>query len=71
MIDEKELRIPLEHSWQRQTKIRGIGKRGIVGEVLYHAPCGKKLRTYPDVMKVTFFFFFLLKSLIIGIYYLV
>ncbi|XP_029646826.1 bromodomain adjacent to zinc finger domain protein 2B isoform X3 [Octopus sinensis] len=51
VIDEKELRIPLEHSWQRQTKIRGIGKRGIIGEVMYHAPCGKKLRTYSDVMR--------------------
>ena len=25
------------------------------GEVAYYAPCGKKLRQYPDVMKVLWF----------------
>ena len=51
-IDERELTIPLEHGWNRQTIINGMGRRGIVGEVLYFAPCGKKLKTIPDVMRV-------------------
>ncbi|RUS91216.1 hypothetical protein EGW08_001022, partial [Elysia chlorotica] len=50
-IDERELTIPLEHGWNRQTIINGMGRRGIVGEVLYFAPCGKKLKTIPDVMR--------------------
>ncbi|GFS02191.1 bromodomain adjacent to zinc finger domain protein 2B [Elysia marginata] len=50
-IDERELTIPLEHGWNRQTIISGMGRRGIVGEVLYFAPCGKKLKTIPDVMR--------------------
>ncbi|XP_064595320.1 bromodomain adjacent to zinc finger domain protein 2B-like isoform X3 [Liolophura sinensis] len=51
VMDEKELRIPLEHGWRRETRIRTVGSRGIAGEVLYYAPCGKKLKTYPDVTR--------------------
>ncbi|XP_050406043.2 bromodomain adjacent to zinc finger domain protein 2B [Patella vulgata] len=51
VTDESELRIPLEHSWLRQTTIHTMGRRGIVGEVLYFAPCGKKMRTIPDVIR--------------------
>ncbi|KAK6180630.1 hypothetical protein SNE40_008641 [Patella caerulea] len=51
VTDESELRIPLEHSWSRQTTIHTMGRRGIVGEVLYFAPCGKKMRTIPDVIR--------------------
>ncbi|KAI8778112.1 bromodomain adjacent to zinc finger domain protein 2B [Biomphalaria glabrata] len=50
-LDERELIIPLEHGWNRQTIINGMGRRGIVGEVLYFAPCGKKMKTIPDVMR--------------------
>ncbi|XP_012935525.1 uncharacterized protein LOC101848029 [Aplysia californica] len=50
-MDERELTIPLEHGWNRQTIINGMGRRGIVGEVLYFAPCGKKMKTIPDVMR--------------------
>lgn len=37
--------------WQRETRIRTVAGR-LQGEVAYFAPCGKKLRQYPDVMKV-------------------
>lgn len=37
--------------WQRETRIRTVAGR-LQGEVTYFAPCGKKLRQYPDVMKV-------------------
>uniref|UniRef100_A0A8C9ZYP5 Bromodomain adjacent to zinc finger domain 2B n=1 Tax=Sander lucioperca TaxID=283035 RepID=A0A8C9ZYP5_SANLU len=36
--------------WQRETRIRTVAGR-LQGEVAYFAPCGKKLRQYPDVMK--------------------
>lgn len=49
--DEKELRIPIEHGWRRQTKIRTYSFSGARGEVIYFAPCGKKLKTYPEVIR--------------------
>lgn len=39
------------YSWQRETRIRNFGGR-LQGEVAYYAPCGKKLRQYPEVIKV-------------------
>uniref|UniRef100_A0A673CVZ7 Bromodomain adjacent to zinc finger domain 2B n=1 Tax=Sphaeramia orbicularis TaxID=375764 RepID=A0A673CVZ7_9TELE len=50
VTDEKVLRLPLEFGWQRETRIRTVAGR-LQGEVSYFAPCGKKLRQYPDVMK--------------------
>nr|XP_056717567.1 bromodomain adjacent to zinc finger domain protein 2B isoform X1 [Euleptes europaea] len=50
VTDERELRIPLEYGWQRETRIRNFGGR-LQGEVSYYAPCGKKLRQYPEVVK--------------------
>ncbi|MGH0154956.1 UNVERIFIED_CONTAM: hypothetical protein FKN15_054049 [Acipenser sinensis] len=50
VTDERELRIPLDYGWQREARIREIGGR-LQGEVAYYAPCGKKLRQYPEVMK--------------------
>ncbi|KAG7466909.1 hypothetical protein MATL_G00147360 [Megalops atlanticus] len=50
VTDERELRIPLELGWQRETRIRNLGGR-LQGDVAYYAPCGKKLRQYPDVVK--------------------
>ncbi|XP_061860467.1 bromodomain adjacent to zinc finger domain protein 2B isoform X6 [Colius striatus] len=50
VIDERELRVPLEYGWQRETRIRNVGGR-LQGEVAYFAPCGKKLRQYPEVVK--------------------
>uniref|UniRef100_A0A8C3PVQ9 Bromodomain adjacent to zinc finger domain 2B n=1 Tax=Chrysolophus pictus TaxID=9089 RepID=A0A8C3PVQ9_CHRPC len=56
VTDERELRVPLEYGWQRETRIRNFGGR-LQGEVAYFAPCGKKLRQYPEVVKHTLFLF--------------
>ncbi|MFT7808570.1 bromodomain adjacent to zinc finger domain protein 2B isoform X3 [Arapaima gigas] len=50
VTDERELRIPLEFGWQRETRIKNVNGR-LQGDVAYYAPCGKKLRQYPDVVK--------------------
>ncbi|KAI4830978.1 hypothetical protein KUCAC02_002579 [Chaenocephalus aceratus] len=50
VMDEKELMIPLELGWRRETRIKSVTGRPH-GEVAYYAPCGKKIRQYPDVMK--------------------
>lgn len=41
--------------WRRETRIRTVAGR-LTGEVAYFAPCGKKIRQYPDVIKVTHVF---------------
>uniref|UniRef100_A0A669PI55 Bromodomain adjacent to zinc finger domain 2B n=1 Tax=Phasianus colchicus TaxID=9054 RepID=A0A669PI55_PHACC len=56
VTDERELHVPLEYGWQRETRIRNFGGR-LQGEVAYFAPCGKKLRQYPEVVKHTLFLF--------------
>ncbi|XP_071196587.1 bromodomain adjacent to zinc finger domain protein 2B-like isoform X20 [Salvelinus alpinus] len=50
VIDERELRTPLQFGWQRETRIHNVTGR-LQGDVAYYAPCGKKIRQYPDVMK--------------------
>ncbi|KAF0042972.1 hypothetical protein F2P81_004309 [Scophthalmus maximus] len=50
VMDEKELMIPLELGWRRETRIKSVAGRS-QGDVAYYGPCGKKLRQYPDVMK--------------------
>ncbi|XP_045155339.1 bromodomain adjacent to zinc finger domain protein 2B isoform X10 [Echinops telfairi] len=50
VAEERELRVPLEYGWQRETRIRNVGGR-IQGEAAYYTPCGKKLRQYPEVIK--------------------
>ncbi|XP_060923727.1 bromodomain adjacent to zinc finger domain protein 2B isoform X4 [Limanda limanda] len=50
VMDEKELMIPLELGWRRETRIKTVAGRP-QGDVAYYAPCSKKLRQYPDVMK--------------------
>ncbi|XP_060732644.1 bromodomain adjacent to zinc finger domain protein 2B isoform X6 [Tachysurus vachellii] len=50
VTDEQALRRPLEHGWKRETRISNICGR-VQGEVAYYAPCGKKLKQYPDVTK--------------------
>ncbi|CAK6970761.1 bromodomain adjacent to zinc finger domain protein 2B-like isoform X3 [Scomber scombrus] len=50
VMDEKEMMIPLELGWRRETRVKTASGRP-QGEVAYYAPCGKKLRQYPDVMK--------------------
>ena len=42
------------HRWRRQTRLRQVGAAGSLrGDVYYFAPCGKKLRTYPEVTRVS------------------
>ncbi|XP_028835607.1 bromodomain adjacent to zinc finger domain protein 2B isoform X2 [Denticeps clupeoides] len=36
--------------WQRETRIKAVAGR-LHGDVAYYAPCGKRLRQYPDVVK--------------------
>uniref|UniRef100_A0A4W5KJ92 Bromodomain adjacent to zinc finger domain 2B n=1 Tax=Hucho hucho TaxID=62062 RepID=A0A4W5KJ92_9TELE len=50
VTDERELRTPLQFGWQRETRIQNVTGR-LQGDVAYYAPCGKKIRQYPDVMK--------------------
>ncbi|XP_073769375.1 bromodomain adjacent to zinc finger domain protein 2B isoform X16 [Danio rerio] len=50
VTDESALRKPLEYGWQRETRINSISGH-LRGEVAYFAPCGRKLRQYPDVIK--------------------
>ncbi|KAL1785459.1 bromodomain adjacent to zinc finger protein domain protein 2B isoform X1 [Sigmodon hispidus] len=50
VTDERELRVPLDYGWQRETRVRNFSGR-LQGEVAYYAPCGKKLRQYPEVIK--------------------
>ncbi|XP_075036900.1 bromodomain adjacent to zinc finger domain protein 2B isoform X7 [Mixophyes fleayi] len=50
VTDERQLRIPMEYGWQRETRLKNVSGR-LQGEVTYFAPCGKKFRQYPEVMK--------------------
>jgi hypothetical protein len=53
-VDERELRIPLEHGWRRETVINGVSCTGVVkGEVTYYSPCGRRFKQYPDVVRVS------------------
>nr|XP_006819674.1 PREDICTED: bromodomain adjacent to zinc finger domain protein 2B-like [Saccoglossus kowalevskii] len=52
MEDEDEARAPLENGWRRETTIRQLGPGDrLRGEVVYYAPCGKKVKTYPEVIR--------------------
>ena len=52
VTDERAVRRPLSRGWRRQVIIRQLGPGDRVkGDVLYYGPCGKKLRTYPEVMR--------------------
>ncbi|VDL77380.1 unnamed protein product, partial [Nippostrongylus brasiliensis] len=48
---ESQARIPLALGWRRQTCIRSIAASGVRGDVVYYAPCGKKLSTYAEVLR--------------------
>jgi len=50
---ERDLQMPLERGWKRETVIKGLGKTGVIkGEVSYYSPCGKTFRSSPDLVKV-------------------
>ncbi|ETN77822.1 Methyl-CpG binding domain protein, partial [Necator americanus] len=48
---ESQARVPLTLGWRRQTCIRSIAASGVRGDVVYYAPCGKKLSTYAEVLR--------------------
>ncbi|PFX32428.1 bromodomain adjacent to zinc finger domain protein 2B-like isoform X3 [Stylophora pistillata] len=51
-VSEEDAKIPLAKGWRRQTRLRQVGTAGgLRGDVYYFAPCGKKLRTYPEVTR--------------------
>ncbi|KAF8781843.1 Bromodomain adjacent to zinc finger domain like protein [Argiope bruennichi] len=41
----------LRSQWRRETRIRCFSRSGVRGEVAYYTPCGKKLRSYPEVVR--------------------
>lgn len=51
---ERDLQMPLERGWKRETVIKGLGKTGVIkGDVSYYSPCGKTFRSSPDLVKVS------------------
>lgn len=51
---ERDLQVPLERGWKRETVIKGLGKSGVIkGDVSYYSPCGKMFRSSPDLAKVS------------------
>ncbi|XP_024877858.1 bromodomain adjacent to zinc finger domain protein 2B-like isoform X7 [Temnothorax curvispinosus] len=49
---ERDLQMPLERGWKRETVIKGLGKTGVIkGDVSYYSPCGKTFRSSPDLVK--------------------
>ena len=42
----------MDGGWRRETTIREYTKSGIRGEVVYVAPCGKRFKQYPDIIRV-------------------
>lgn len=54
MYNERELRLPLEQGWKRETIIRGLTKNGgIKGDVCYTPPDSSiKLKQVSDIAQV-------------------
>uniref|UniRef100_A0A158R472 Bromodomain adjacent to zinc finger domain protein 2B n=1 Tax=Syphacia muris TaxID=451379 RepID=A0A158R472_9BILA len=50
-VDASLVRVPLLHGWRRQTCIRTISATGVRGDVIYYAPCGKRLGSYAEVTR--------------------
>lgn len=64
---ERDLQMPLERGWKRETVIKGLGKTGVIkGDVSYYSPCGKTFRSSPDLVKVGCN---LLRPVIVGVRY--
>lgn len=64
---ERDLQMPLERGWKRETVIKGLGKTGVIkGDVSYYSPCGKTFRSSPDLVKVGCD---ILRSLIVDVRY--
>lgn len=52
------VRLPLTKGWRRQTYVRSISSNCIRGDVIYYAPCGKRLGSYAEVVRVSIFILF-------------
>ena len=50
-METAELRLPLKIGWRRETLVREYSKSGVRGDVVYYAPCGKKFKQYPDIVR--------------------
>ena len=59
---EAMLRLPLQMGWIRQTCVRSITASGVKGDVSYFAPDGKKLSTYSEVVRVSWYRVLLFKK---------
>ena len=51
--EHDDLQAPMNNGWRRETTIREYTKSGIRGEVVYVAPCGKRFKQYPDIIRVS------------------
>ncbi|KAM6039080.1 LOW QUALITY PROTEIN: bromodomain adjacent to zinc finger domain protein 2A [Chlamydotis macqueenii] len=47
---QEEVRLPLQHGWRREVRIRK-GNHRWQGETWYYGPCGKRMKQFPEVIK--------------------
>ncbi|XP_058869174.1 bromodomain adjacent to zinc finger domain protein 2A-like isoform X2 [Acipenser ruthenus] len=50
IASEQEVRIPLLYGWRREIRIKKSATR-LKGETWYYAPCGKRMKQFPEVIK--------------------
>lgn len=53
VIDEAQVALPLRDGWRRETRIKHVTRRGIVGDVTYVTPCDKRIKCYADLDRVS------------------
>eukprot|EP00118_Oscarella_pearsei_P007764 m.38759 g.38759 ORF g.38759 m.38759 type:complete len:1182 (+) comp32635_c0_seq2:338-3883(+) len=51
ITDERLIKYPLEVGWRRLVRHRELPGNSNKMDVVYVAPCGKRLRTYPDISR--------------------
>ncbi|VDO99630.1 unnamed protein product [Soboliphyme baturini] len=47
------IKLPLSRGWRRETTVRNISATGVRGEVMYYGPCGKRMCSYAEIIKVS------------------
>ncbi|XP_043939569.1 bromodomain adjacent to zinc finger domain protein 2A [Protopterus annectens] len=47
---QQQVCFPLQHGWRREVRIRK-GSSRLQGETWYYAPCGKRMKQFPEVIK--------------------
>uniref|UniRef100_H3BH80 Bromodomain adjacent to zinc finger domain 2A n=1 Tax=Latimeria chalumnae TaxID=7897 RepID=H3BH80_LATCH len=50
IASREEVQIPLKHGWRREVRIKKGSSRW-QGETWYYAPCGKRMKQFPEVIK--------------------